>query len=99
MKFCENCGSPVNGRFCPSCGASISGEPNPNTESYYRPTQSNGMAIAGFVLAFLFALLGLIFSIIGLNKAKELNGSGQGLATAGIIISIINMVLGFILYL
>ena len=49
------------------------------------------MAIIGFVLSFFFALLGLIFSIIGLKKAKQLGGSGQGLAVAGLIISILGM--------
>lgn len=59
------------------------------------PTTS-GMAIAGFVCAFLCSLLGLIFSIIGYNEVKNSNGmkTGGGLALAGIIISIISMVLG-----
>ncbi|MEZ4402893.1 MAG: DUF4190 domain-containing protein [Kofleriaceae bacterium] len=54
------------------------------------PTVS-GMAIAGFVLSFLYclAVLGLIFSIIGYNEVKKSNGmkTGGGLALAGIIIS------------
>jgi len=58
------------------------------------PKQSNGMAIAGFILSFLFPLLGLIFSIIGSSKAKQMDGAGQGLATAGIVISVAFMLLG-----
>lgn len=62
-------------------------------------TRTSGMAIAGFVLAFFCSLLGLIFSIIGYNEAKKSNGTvtGEGLALAGIIISIIGMVLGVLI--
>ncbi|MBE6019891.1 MAG: zinc-ribbon domain-containing protein [Clostridiales bacterium] len=65
---------------------------------------SNGMAIAGFILSLIFApwclffalfslftILGMIFSIIGLSKSKQLNGSGRGLAIAGIVISAISI--------
>lgn len=55
---------------------------------------TNGMAIAGFVLAFFCSILGLIFSIIGLNQAKARNQGGQGLAIAGVIISVISIVVG-----
>ena len=62
------------------------------------PTRTSGMAIAGFVLSFFCGLLGLIFSIMGLNEVKRSNGTvgGGGLATAGIIISIVGMVIGLI---
>lgn len=50
-------------------------------------SKTNGFAVAGFVLAFLIPLLGLIFSIIGLTKAKDYKGNGKGLSIAGIIIS------------
>lgn len=56
----------------------------------------NTCSILGFIFSFLFALVGLILSIIGLNKAKK-EGNKTGLATAGIIISVINMILGAIL--
>lgn len=56
-------------------------------------SRTNGFAIAGFVLSFFFWLLGLIFSVIGLNKSKIMNGSGRGLAIAGIVISIISGVI------
>jgi len=49
--------------------------------------KSNGSATAGFVLSFFIPLLGIIFSIIGLTKAKD-SGKGKGLAIAGIIISV-----------
>ena len=49
----------------------------------------NRFAIAGLVLGCLgyTAILGLIFSIIGLKKSKEMNGVGKKQAIAGIIIS------------
>lgn len=54
--------------------------------------QKNTNAILGFVFTLLgiliwpFLILGLIFSIIGLNDAKKMGGKGKGLAKAGIII-------------
>ncbi|MBQ1874601.1 MAG: DUF4190 domain-containing protein, partial [Paludibacteraceae bacterium] len=56
----------------------------------------NGMAIAGFVCSFFIAILGLIFSIIGLNRSKQMGGKGRGLAIAGIIISSVSMFIGLI---
>ena len=90
--FCNNCGSQIDDKavVCPHCGAA--------TQNLNVTTQnkSNGFAIAGFVLSFFFALLGLIFSIIGLNKAKTI-GSGKGLAIAGLVISLVWIVLVIIL--
>ena len=61
-------------------------------------SEANGMAITGFVLSFLFPLLGLIFSIVGLNKANQRpDRKGHGLALAGIIISGVLMFLGLLL--
>ena len=56
------------------------------------------MAIAGFVLAFLCSILGLVFSIIGLNQCNQRNQSGKGLAIAGIVISILSIVGGIVYY-
>ena len=47
----------------------------------------NWAAIAGFICAFFFPLLGLIFSIIGLKSEH------RGLAIAGVILSIVFMVI------
>ena len=61
-------------------------------------TESNGMAIAGFVLSFLIPILGLIFSIIGLNRANQRpDQKGRGLAIAGIIISGVIMFINLII--
>jgi hypothetical protein len=59
-------------------------------------TRTSGMAIAGFVLSLVFCgILGLIFSIMGKNEIQRSGGmvTGSGFATAGIVISIIRMVI------
>ena len=65
-----------------------------------QPSGSNAFAILGFIFAFLFSPLGLIFSIVGLAKAKKMGGKQKGLAIAGLILSIISvliMVIYFVL--
>ncbi len=59
--------------------------------------QKNGLAVTGFILCFT-GLLGLIFSILGHNEVKRSNGTvgGGGLALAGIIISILQLVGGLL---
>lgn len=54
---------------------------------------TNGMAIAGFILAFFIPILGIIFSIIGLGQCKRRGQKGRGLAIAGIIISIVSVLI------
>jgi hypothetical protein len=68
--------------------------------AYYAPipTRTSGMAIAGFVLSFFCGLLGLIFSCIGYSECKKSNGTvtGEGLAIAGIVISILGFLLSIV---
>lgn len=48
---------------------------------------NNALAITGFILSFFIPLAGLIVSIFGLKKSKQLHDNGKGFAIAGIIIS------------
>lgn len=59
-------------------------------------SRTSGLAIAGFVCSFVCGLLGLIFSIMGRNECKRSGGTiqGEGLALAGMIISIVSLALG-----
>ncbi len=63
--------------------------------------KTNGFAIAGFVISLISScfccgalnFLGIIFSIVGINKAKEIDGEGKGLAIAGLVIGIVFLVI------
>ena len=94
--FCKNCGSSLDDKavVCPHCGVATD-----NARSLSTKNTSNAIAIVGFIFSFLFALVGLICSIVGYNRAKNEGRDHEGLALAGLIISIINIVLGFILAL
>ena len=54
---------------------------------YVPAPSTNGLCIAGLILAFVFPLLGLILSIVGLVKVKSSGEGGRGLAIAGIILT------------
>ena len=103
--FCKHCGTEAqeNAEYCINCGAKLEEEqstPQPNTytnQQYTQPTNPNkinGMSIAGFILSFFGGILGLVFSILGYNQAKR-EGTSTGLGLAGIIISVIMMVISF----
>ncbi len=92
--FCKNCGNQIddNASVCIHCGAAV----REIQTQQQQPAQSNTLAIVGFVFAFLMPLIGLICSIIGLKKSKELNDNGKGLAIAGIVISSIDLLIALI---
>ena len=94
-KFCAKCGSEMEkgATFCANCGTSTKEEQTTTVVENESGQTSNGMATAGFILSFFVPVLGLIFSIIGLNKANQLNGAGRGMAKAGLILSIVWLVL------
>lgn len=86
--YCLNCGKLIDDRavVCPYCGVNLPDSRSP-IYNIINNTQSNGVAIAGFILAFLMPLVGFICSIVGICNAKNCNGSGKGLAIAGLLIS------------
>ena len=66
-----------------------------------QPTgRTSTLSVVGFVLSFLFPLVGLILSIVARKQAKE-TGDNAGLAKAGIIIGAVffalNIIAGFVL--
>ncbi len=58
--------------------------------------ENNTMSIIGFILSFIIPVVGLILSILGLSKSKELNDKGKTLSIIGIIISSIMLIFNFI---
>lgn len=62
--------------------------PPPGGYGYVPPEyQKNGFAVAGLILSIL-PLLGIIFSILGLNRASKVGGKGRGMAITGLVLSI-----------
>jgi Zn-finger nucleic acid-binding protein len=61
----------------------------------------SGLAIAGFICSFFCGLLGLVLSIMAINQINRSNGhiGGRGFSTAGIIISVLSMMLGLLMNL
>lgn len=65
----------------------------PNETSTNQPKSTSVMAILGLVFSFFLPLLGLIFSIIGMGQTKNNKQGGRGLAIAGLILSIVFMLI------
>ena len=78
--------------------------PPPGYGGYPQPGRSNGFAIAalvcGLVGLFLFGVvlgvLALIFGIIGLRRANA-GASGRGMAIAGIVLGVIDIIVYIVL--
>ena len=60
---------------------------------------TNGFAIASLVCAFLCSPLGIVFGFVAKSQIKQTGQGGDGLATAGIVISIVALVVPVILIL
>lgn len=75
----------------PQYGVPQYGGPVPPAGGYGYPVppqyQKNGFSVAGLILSIL-PLLGIIFSILGLNRASKIGGKGRGMAIAGLVLSI-----------
>lgn len=108
MKCCSHCGHEVTNEavVCDQCGWSIdnnSTQKQPTAEQIAKANdalrpETNGMCIAGFVLSFFSGIIGLILSIIGINQLnKQSTQKGRGLALAGIIIGIFQMLWRFVI--
>ncbi|MCL2570120.1 MAG: hypothetical protein FWE16_02845 [Firmicutes bacterium] len=101
-RFCAGCGLP-NQELQPPTQPQFNGnyqQSNIQINGMYQapPTApSNTMATMGLIFAFIIPIVGLVLSIIGLNRASQFGGRGRGVAIAGIIVSIAMFVLNFIL--
>lgn len=104
MKYCKYCGAELadDANVCSKCGHALVGD---NGE--IQELKKNKMAIAGFVLAIVSmvvnlytipAILGLVFSIVGLVQIKKGGFKNKGLAIAGLIISIVALVWDILYY-
>ena len=60
-------------------------------------SESNPLALAGFICSFFVPVVGVVLSAIGLSKAnKSVSKKGKGFAVAGLAISIVYIVFAFI---
>ena len=86
--FCKHCGKEIDDEavICPNCGVQV-GDLSPQKNT------TNILTIIGFILAFIMPIAGLACSIIGKKQAETCGGSGKTLASAGIVISIVEIVL------
>ena len=57
---------------------------------------TNTMAILSIVFAFLFSPLGIVFGIVGRRQTARARQNGRGLATAGLVLSVVFLVLGLV---
>lgn len=94
--FCASCGAnlnddPSNSQFAQSKAYENPPYNPPQYAPYETQSNTNTIAIVGFILSFFCAIAGLVCSIIGLQKSKEAGGTGKGLAIAGIVISAVSM--------
>lgn len=86
--YCNNCGSQIDDKavVCPKCGVPVQGTKSVQSE------KTNTMAIVGFVFSFFVSIVGLICSIMARKQCRKTREQGMGLATAGMIISIVTLV-------
>lgn len=66
---------------------------------YPQPSSTNGFAIASLICAFLCTPLGLIFGFIAKSQIRQSGQQGNGMATAGIVISAISILIGVIFFI
>ncbi|MBZ5610309.1 MAG: hypothetical protein LAP38_18760 [Acidobacteriia bacterium] len=74
MAFCQNCGSPVDGRFCQKCGAAVGGgAPNPapgptpgSAPGAYPPAANVGISdnVAGALCYLVGFITGILFLVL-----------------------------------
>ena len=97
-KYCTNCGREISDSetLCDNCKSGTTTVITSTTVNPSSTSENNGYAIAGFVCSLAgLSIVGMILSIIGLNKCKKENANNKGLAIAGIVIAAVKLVLVF----
>lgn len=56
--------------------------------------RTNTMAVLGFVFAFFFSILGVVFSHVALSQIGRTGDGGRGFAIAGLVIGYVSIVVG-----
>lgn len=112
-KFCTNCGAEISEgyAFCEKCGTPVEGgtpqgQPIPQAQQVVvnnvtPQKQTNVCALIGFITSLLCGCLSpvsIVLCIIGIVKAKDYNGDGKGLAIAGLVISILALLISLAYY-
>jgi hypothetical protein len=92
---------PQWGQAPPQYGAPQYGQPQygqPQYGGYPVQRGTNGFAIASLICAFFCSPLGIIFGFVAKSQIKQTHEGGDGLATAGIVLSIAFIVITIIVF-
>ena len=102
--FCKICGCeiPEGSNFCPRCGSDTKTTEFVAQEQPAPAQKFSGKAIAGFILSLIgifisaipCGIVGTILSALGMKETTSKNKKGRGLAIAGLVVSIIDIVFG-----
>ena len=99
--YCTKCGAVAddNAVVCPNCGQPLNAA-QPQQQVYQptvQPAQPQPSILPWGILSLVFSgVLGLIFAIIGRNKAKNYPGTLTGAAKVGAILSKVGLILNIV---
>lgn len=86
-------GQPPSGYGPPGSGQPGWGQPGQRGT----PPGTNGMAIGALIAAFFCSPLGIVLALVAKSQIKQSGQSGNGLATAAIILSVLGLLFGVLL--
>lgn len=88
MKYCKNCGKELEDdiAYCPKCGCETNNTPQDYTHVYQH--ESDGLAKAALILAFLLPVIGFVLGIIGAvtYKTKQYKNESACAAILSIVV-------------
>jgi hypothetical protein len=100
--LCHRCGAalPAGARYCPACGARSRAVPPapPPPETNGKAKASLALGIAGFVaFPVVCSVLAIVLGQVAREEmARRPHETGAGLATAGIVLGILGLIVGLI---